>query len=70
MLTEKFALLDRSTNVDEIPWVPTFEGSEEVFFKPNRFDLTTGNQVHISKFKAIKRNKLHHHTQIISYEGL
>jgi len=60
--TEKFTLPDQAIDVNEIPWVPTFEGSDAVFFKPIRFDLTTGSWVHISKFKASKGNTRHRHT--------
>lgn len=60
--TEKFTLPDQAIDVNTIPWVPTFEGSDAVFFKPIRFDLTTGNWVHISKFKASKGNTRHRHT--------
>ncbi|OIK08298.1 2,4'-dihydroxyacetophenone dioxygenase family protein [Bacillus sp. MUM 13] len=60
--TEKYTLPDQAIDVNEIPWVPTFEGSDEVYFKPIRFDLTTGNWIHISKFKAGKGNTRHKHT--------
>jgi 2,4'-dihydroxyacetophenone dioxygenase len=60
--TEKFTLPDQAIDVNEIPWVPTFEGSDAVFFKPIRFDLTSGHWVHISKFKASKGNTCHRHT--------
>ncbi|WP_077212429.1 2,4'-dihydroxyacetophenone dioxygenase family protein [Bacillus dakarensis] len=60
--TEKFNLSDQAIDVNEIPWVPTFEGSNDVFFKPVRFDLTTGNWIHITKFKAGKGNARHRHT--------
>ena len=60
--TESVNLPDQAIDTDEIPWVPTFEGSEDVFFKPIRFDLTTGNWIHITKFKAGKGNTRHKHT--------
>ena len=60
--TEKFTLPDQAIDVNTIPWVPTFEGSDAVYFKPIRFDLTTGNWVHISKFKVGKGNTRHKHT--------
>ncbi|WP_342545480.1 2,4'-dihydroxyacetophenone dioxygenase family protein [Lysinibacillus sp. FSL K6-4013] len=59
---EKVNLPDQVVDIDEIPWVPTFEGSDEVFFKPIRFDLTTGQWIHLSKFKVGKGNAQHKHT--------
>jgi len=60
--TEKYNLPDQAINVNDIPWVPTFTEADGVWFKPVRFDLTTGNWIHISKFKAGKGNARHRHT--------
>ncbi|WP_412762848.1 cupin domain-containing protein [Priestia megaterium] len=60
--TEKYNLPDQAIDVNEIPWVPTFTEADGVWFKPVRFDLTTGNWIHISKFKAGKGNARHRHT--------
>ncbi|MDF2646961.1 MAG: ChrR Cupin-like domain protein [Paenibacillus sp.] len=59
---EKIGLPDQTIDVNEIPWVPTITEAEGVWFKPIRFDLTTGNWVHISKFKAGSGNRRHRHT--------
>lgn len=60
--TEKHNLPDQAINSDEIPWVPTFREEDGVWFKPLRFDLTTGHWIHVSKFAAGMGNARHKHT--------
>ncbi|ARK32437.1 2,4'-dihydroxyacetophenone dioxygenase family protein [Halalkalibacter krulwichiae] len=60
--TEKFNLPDQAIDINEIPWVPTHGEEDGVWFKPIRFDLTTGNWIHISKFAANCGNATHRHT--------
>ncbi|MFP3123765.1 2,4'-dihydroxyacetophenone dioxygenase family protein [Ectobacillus funiculus] len=60
--TEKFNLSDQAIDINEIPWVPTHGEEDGVWFKPIRFDLTTGNWIHISKFAANRGVTRHRHT--------
>ncbi|OLO37918.1 cupin [Alkalihalophilus pseudofirmus] len=57
--TEKVALPDRAIDIESIPWVPHSEG---VWFKPLRFDLTTGNWVHLTKMSSGAMIRRHRHT--------
>jgi 2,4'-dihydroxyacetophenone dioxygenase len=57
--TLKVALQDRAIDLEEIPWVPTFD---KVWFKPIRFDLTTGSWVHLTKMAKGGQIRRHRHT--------
>jgi len=58
-LTLKTALGDRIIDVDKIPWVPQSEG---VWFKPLRFDLSSGAWVNILKVEPRGTLTRHRHT--------
>ena len=52
-------LSDRAIDIDSVPWVPQ---GERVWFKPLRFDLTSGNWVNLLKVKGGGRVNRHRHT--------
>jgi 2,4'-dihydroxyacetophenone dioxygenase len=60
------SLPDKALEMDEIPWVPTFEG---VWFKPIRFDLTTGTFTHLTRIRPNGGIRRHRHTggQVFAY---
>jgi 2,4'-dihydroxyacetophenone dioxygenase len=57
--TLKTALPDKALVLDDIPWVPTFDG---VWFKPIRFDLATGTFTHLTKITPNAGVRRHRHT--------
>jgi anti-sigma factor ChrR (cupin superfamily) len=57
--TEDMALPDMATNVDELPWV--LQG-ERVWFRPLRFDLTSGRWINLLKVEGGGKVNRHRHT--------
>jgi 2,4'-dihydroxyacetophenone dioxygenase len=57
--TEEVALPDKAINVDELPWVPQ---GERVWFKPLRFDLTSGRWINLLKVQGSGKVNRHRHT--------
>ena len=57
--TEEVALPDKAINVDELPWVPQ---GERVWFKPLRFDLTSGRWINLLKVHGSGKVNRHRHT--------
>ena len=51
-------LPDRAIQSDEIPWVPQ---GERVWFKPLRFDLTSGRWINVLKIEGEGRVNRHRH---------
>ena len=64
--TEDMALPDRAIYIDDLPWVPQGEG---VWFKPLRFDLTTGRWINLLKIEGSGKVNRHRHTggQVLGY---
>lgn len=55
--TEQFQLDDQAIDLNNIPWIPQ---SDRVWFKPVRFDLTTGSWINLLKVKpggAVNRHR-------------
>ena len=50
---------DRAVHCEEIPWVPQ---GERVWFKPLRFDLSTGRWINLLKITGGGRVNRHRHT--------
>lgn len=57
--TEQFQLDDQAINTNDIPWIPQ---SDRVWFKPVRFDLTTGSWINLLKVKPGGAVNRHRHT--------
>ncbi|MDQ0218141.1 cupin domain-containing protein [Peribacillus cavernae] len=57
--TEQFQLSDQAININDIPWIPQ---SDRVWFKPLRFDLTTGSWINLLKVKPGGAVNRHRHT--------
>jgi 2,4'-dihydroxyacetophenone dioxygenase len=64
--TEMFALPDRAIDIDRLPWVPQ---SDRVWFKPVRFDLSTGRWINLLKVTPGGKVNRHRHTggQVMAY---
>lgn len=56
---ERLGLPDQAIQSDEIPWVPQ---GERVWFKPLRFDLTSGRWVNLIRMTGDGRVNRHRHT--------
>ncbi len=56
----KMALPDRAIDGDAIPWVPQ-GASGRVWFKPLRFDLTTGTWINLIRMTGAGRINRHRH---------
>ncbi|MUT65839.1 cupin [Paenibacillus sp. NEAU-GSW1] len=67
-LAEKMQLPERIVNIGELPWVP-FTDNESCFFKPLRFDLSTGTWIYLFKIKSNQALGRHRHTggSVIGY---
>ncbi|BBH20037.1 cupin [Paenibacillus baekrokdamisoli] len=61
-LAESIQLPERVINRDELPWVPFNEGEANCYFKPLRFDLTTGSWTYLFKIKSNQVLTRHRHT--------
>ena len=71
-LAENIQLPERVFHIDDLPWVPFDEGDEEeinCYFKPLRFDLSTGTWTYLFKIKSNKVLTPHRHTggSVIGY---
>ena len=62
------ALPDRAIDADKIPWVPQGD-SGRVWFKPLRFDLTTGKWINLIRMAGPGKINRHKHAggQVIGY---
>ena len=63
---EEMGLSDQAIQSDELPWVPQ---GERVWFKPLRFDLTSGRWANLLKVKGDGKVNRHRHTggQVLGY---
>ncbi len=63
---EQMGLPDQAIQSDEMPWVPQ---GERVWFKPLRFDLTSGRWVNLIRMTGDGRVNRHRHTggQVLGY---
>lgn len=59
--TERFMLPDRVSHSTDMPWIPFFEGGGS-WFKPLRFDLTTGLWIMLFKVDPNAKLSKHRHT--------
>lgn len=69
-LAERFQLPERVLHIDDLPWVPFDEGEVvNCYFKPLRFDLTTGTWTYLFKIKSNVKLTRHRHTggSVIGY---
>jgi 2,4'-dihydroxyacetophenone dioxygenase len=57
--TELFQMADQAIDSEDIPWVPQ---SERAWFKPVRFDLSTGLWINLLKIKPGGTVNRHRHT--------
>ncbi len=64
--TEEMALPDQAIHSDELPWVPQAEG---VWFKPLRFNLTSGRWINLLKVEGSGKVNRHRHSggQVMGY---
>lgn len=63
----RFALPDRAIDSERIPWVPQGT-SGRVWFKPLRFDLTTGRWINLIRMTGAGRINRHRHAgPVIGY---
>jgi quercetin dioxygenase-like cupin family protein len=64
----KMALPDRAIDSEKIPWVPQ-GNSGRVWFKPLRFDLTTGRWINLIRMTGQGQINRHRHSggQVIGY---
>ncbi|WCK55984.1 2,4'-dihydroxyacetophenone dioxygenase family protein [Aneurinibacillus sp. Ricciae_BoGa-3] len=64
--TEMVGLGDQAIDLNEIPWIPQTERS---WFKPVRFDLTTGSWINLLKVKPGGKVNRHRHTggRVLAY---
>jgi quercetin dioxygenase-like cupin family protein len=61
----ELALPDQAIQADELPWVPQ---GENVWFKPLRFDLTSGRWVNLIQVRGKGRvNRHRHYGQVQGY---
>ena len=63
---EEMGLPDMAVHTDELPWVPQ---GEQVWFKPLRFDLTSGRWINLLKVEGGGKVNRHRHTggQVMGY---
>jgi 2,4'-dihydroxyacetophenone dioxygenase len=61
-LAENIQLPERIINIEDLPWVPFDEGEANCFFKPLRFDLSTGTWTYLFRIKSNKVLTRHRHT--------
>ncbi|MFD2328181.1 2,4'-dihydroxyacetophenone dioxygenase family protein [Cohnella sp. GCM10020058] len=68
-LAESLQLSEKVFNIDELPWVPFDEGTANCYFKPLRFDLSTGTWIYLFKIKSNTVLARHRHTggSVIGY---
>ena len=66
VFVQQMGLPDQAIQSDEIPWVPQ---GERVWFKPLRFDLTSGHWVNLIRMTGNGRVNRHRHTggQVLGY---
>lgn len=67
-LAEAFQLPERIFKIDDLPWVP-FDKNHTCYFKPLRFDLSTGTWIYLFKIKSNQVLGKHRHTggSVIGY---
>ncbi|WP_082361228.1 2,4'-dihydroxyacetophenone dioxygenase family protein [Bacillus sp. FJAT-28004] len=67
-LAEAFQLPERIFQIDDLPWVP-FNENHTCYFKPLRFDLSTGTWIYLFKIKSNQVLGKHRHTggSVIGY---
>lgn len=67
-LAEQFQLPERIVNINDVPWVP-FTENHSCYFKPLRFDLSTGTWIYLFKIKSNQVLGRHRHTggSVIGY---
>ncbi|MBM7569264.1 2,4'-dihydroxyacetophenone dioxygenase family protein [Paenibacillus sacheonensis] len=58
---EKFQLPERVVDSEELPWVP-FTDNHSCYFKPLRFDLSTGTWTYLFRIKPNQVLGKHRHT--------
>ena len=65
-LIAQMGLPDQAIQSDELPWVPQ---GERAWFKPLRFDLTSGRWINLLKVEGSGRINRHRHTggQVMGY---
>lgn len=65
-LVERMGLPDQAIQSDDLPWVPQ---GERVWFKPLRFDLTSGRWVNLIRMTGDGKVNRHRHTggQVLGY---
>jgi 2,4'-dihydroxyacetophenone dioxygenase len=61
-LAETIQLPERIINIDDLPWVPFDEGEPNCYFKPLRFDLSTGTWTYLFRIKSNQVLTRHRHT--------
>lgn len=63
---EEIGLPDQAIQSDELPWVPQ---GERVWYKPLRFDLTSGRWINLIKMTGDGKVNRHRHTggQVLGY---
>jgi len=68
-LAEQLQLPEKVVHHDDLPWVPFDEGEMNCYFKPLRFDLSTGTWTYLFRIKPNKRLARHRHTggSVIGY---
>jgi 2,4'-dihydroxyacetophenone dioxygenase len=64
--TKQVGLPDQAIDINEIPWIPQ---SERSWFKPVRFDLSTGRWINLLKILPGGKVNRHRHTggQVMAY---
>jgi quercetin dioxygenase-like cupin family protein len=64
--TKLVGLPDQAIDLNEIPWVPQ---TDRAWFKPVRFDLTTGSWINLLKVKPGGKVNRHRHTggKVLAY---
>ncbi|WP_127529645.1 2,4'-dihydroxyacetophenone dioxygenase family protein [Paenibacillus kobensis] len=67
-LAEKLQLPERLVHIEHLPWVP-FNDEETCFFKPLRFDLSTGTWIYLFRVESNQVLGRHRHTggSVIGY---
>lgn len=65
-IANQFGLEDKAIHLDDIPWVPQ---TDRVWFKPLRFDLTTGSWINLLRIKPGGTVNRHRHTggKVLAY---
>lgn len=68
-LAERLQLPERAIHIEELPWVPFNEGEVTCYFKPLRFDLSTGTWTYLFKINNNTSLGRHRHTggSVIGY---